>query len=137
MAVAAAGAFARWAATTPNAARPNVNNAAKTTTTTRILPSATTATLPIGEVKAQTPDESTKTRRHPIKDADRGFRIQDCADPLVSAAEFVLPTAHRAGQGQRRCRKNPARDGARHHIGGDRAKAGQADVGITQRTAAG
>ncbi|HLN38060.1 MAG TPA: hypothetical protein VK337_09785, partial [Xanthobacteraceae bacterium] len=61
-------------------------------------------------MKAQMPSESTKTRRRPIKDADRGFRAQDrvkdCADPLVSAAEFVLPTAHRAGQGQRRRRKN-------------------------------
>ena len=38
-------------ATTPNAARPNVNNAANTTTTTRIKPSATTATQPcINEV---------------------------------------------------------------------------------------
>ena len=51
------------------------------------------------------------------------------------AAELILPAWHRAGQGQRRCRKNAARDGARHDIGGERAEAGQAEV--ADRPAAG
>src|SRR6202044_1099583 len=88
-------------------------------------------------VKAQMPGKSTKTRRRPIKDADRGFRVKDCADPLVSAAEFVLPTVHATGQRQRRCRKNATRDGARHHIGGDGTETGQPELRVTQRPAAG
>src|SRR4029077_19693535 len=92
-------------------------------------------------VKAQMPGESTKTRPRPLKDADRGFRIRDrvkdCAAPLVSAAEFVLPCGHRAGQGQRRCGKDTARDRACYDVGGDATEAGQAEVRIAQRTAAG
>src|ERR1700734_369763 len=127
MAVAAAGALARWAATTPNAARPNVNNAAKTTTTTRILPSATTATLPTASQSANAgqvnENEAASNQR-----CGSWFPSQRCADPLVSAAEFVLPTVHGTGQRQRRCRKNATRDGARHHIGGDGTETGQPEL---------
>ena len=55
---------------------------------------------------------------------------------LSLAAEFILPAAHRAGQRQRRCHKNAARNSACHDVSGDRAEAGQAEVRIAQRPAA-
>src|SRR5580698_2040090 len=100
MAVAAAGAFARWAATTPNAARPNVNNAAKTTTTTRIRPSATTATQP-GQSEGANPGQVNENEAASHQRCGSWFPHPNGANPHGSAAEFVRPTAHRTGQRQR------------------------------------
>jgi hypothetical protein len=72
------GPAAFCAATTPNAARPKVINAAMTTTTARIVPSATIYFLLCQwaefEVKAQSLIESTGTGQVAIKVAKCGFR---------------------------------------------------------------
>jgi hypothetical protein len=66
------GPAARCAATTPNAASPNVVKAAKTITTTRIAPSAVfLSSLP--KVKAQLAGKSTKTASKRLKDRLCGF----------------------------------------------------------------
>jgi hypothetical protein len=69
------GPAARCAATTPNAASPNVIKPAKTITTTRIAPSAVFLSSLL-KVKAQLGGKSMKTARRQLKDWLCGFYDQ-------------------------------------------------------------
>jgi hypothetical protein len=71
-AMSESGPAARCAATTPNAASPNVIKAAKTITTTRIAPSAVLL-LSLLKVKAQLGAKSMKTAANQLIDLICGF----------------------------------------------------------------
>jgi hypothetical protein len=84
-AMSESGPAARCAATTPNAASPNVVKAAKTITTTRIAPSAVLLSSLL-KVKAQSPEESMKTASQWLKDRLCGFYDESMGNSLVSFA---------------------------------------------------
>src|SRR5579864_7483411 len=130
---------ARCAATTPNAARPTVANAATTTINARTAPSPTQIPLRKSEgAIARRVNEKASKSQHRWREK---FLLCLLRHVLLRqarlAAESVFPTLHCAGKGQRARFEHAARNRSRHHVGGERAEFSQREQRIAERSPGG